>query len=207
LRLFTLHGWSFDKGVWRGTPFEKGIHLELPGHGSSKFQSSDILSLAHEIAGLLPESSSLIGWSLGASVFLLIALLHPEKVKELYLFSPTAKFSGISQNEIVVKRFLKKLRRNFEKTVYEFRELCSPSSYPIPKLEAQKSTELLESFCNLDLTEVAGEISVPVEIFVGERDSVTGIEGAYSLFRELKRARMTIIPSADHLTVLRKFSF
>jgi pimeloyl-[acyl-carrier protein] methyl ester esterase len=204
--IFTLHGWSFDRRVWEGTLFEKGTHLELPGHGESHFKSKGLLELAREIGETLPQSSVLVGWSLGSTVSLLISHLFPEKIEEIYLFSPTLKFSGISQPKVVVERFIRKLRRNFKKTVTEFRELCSNEKSHLPKLEIETSTELLIDFCHFDLTPYVRGISQPVKIFVGERDRITELEGALSLFKNLKRAELSVFPDADHLTVLGKLS-
>ncbi len=204
--IFTIHGWSFDRRVWRGTPFESGNHLELPGHGESPFKSKGLLELAREIGETLPQSSVLVGWSLGSTVSLLISYLFPEKIEEIHLFSPTLKFSGISQPKVVVERFIRRLRRNFKKTVIEFRELCSNEKSPLPNLEPETSTELLIDFCYFDLTPYVREISQPVKISVGERDIVTGLEGALSLFKNLRRAELSIFPDADHLTVLGKLS-
>ncbi len=200
--IFTLHGWSFDRRVWRGTPFEGGNHIELPGHGESPFKSTDLLELSKEIGKALPEKTVLVGWSLGATVSLLVGALYPEKVEKLILFAPTIRFSGISQPEPVVERFLKKLRRNFQKTVLEFRALCSKRELPIPELNPETATELLESFARFDLSPYLKKVEVPVEIAVGEEDSITGVKGALSVFKGLKNAKLTVYPEKDHLTVL-----
>ncbi len=200
--IYTLHGWSFDRNVWRGTTFEDGNHLELPGHGESPFKSTDLLELSEEIGKALPEKTVLVGWSLGATVSLLVGFLHPEKVEKLILFAPTVKFSGVSQPEVVIERFLKKLKRNFRKTVLEFRALCSGENFPIPELNPEIATELLESFVRFDLSPYLKRVETPVEIAVGEEDSITGIEGALSVFKGFKNVRLTVFPGKDHLTVL-----
>ena len=200
--IYTLHGWSFDSKVWRGTPFENGIHLELPGHGESPFKSTDLIDLAEEIAKKLSNGGILVGWSLGATVSLLVGSLHQEKIEGLILIAPTVRFSGVSQPEVVVERFLKKLKRNFQKAVLEFRSLCSKEKFLIPKLNPEMATELLESFARFDLSPYLKKVEVPVEIAVGEEDAITGVEGSLSVFRELKNAKLTVYPEKDHLTVL-----
>ncbi len=200
--IFTLHGWSFDRRVWRRTLFEDGIHLELPGHGESPFKSTDLLDLAEEIAEKINGRATLVGWSLGATVFLIAGALHPEKVEKLILLAPTLSFSGISQPEVVVERFLRKLRRDFWKSVKKFRTLCTGEEFPIPKLQPEVATQLLESFSRFDLSAYAEKVKFPVEILVGEEDSITGIAGALSLFKKLKKARITVYPERDHFTLL-----
>ena len=203
MKLFTLHGWSFDKGVWERTPFEKAEHLTLPGHGESFFISSDILGLSREIGEYLPEDSVLVGWSLGATLAVVTASLYPKKVKGLILFAPTLKFSGGAEPEGVVLRFLKMLKRRFLETVMEFRTLCSTEEFSLPELNERKVTQLLESFSYFDLSDFARKIKVPTKIFVGERDSVTGVVGAYRLYLVIQSSTLSVFPGKDHLTILR----
>jgi pimeloyl-[acyl-carrier protein] methyl ester esterase len=206
-KIFTLHGWSFDSSVWSLSSFKDAIHLELPGHGNSSFKSQDVISLAKEIGNVIPKSSILIGWSLGATIFSLTAFFHPEKVEKLVLFAPTPKFSGISQDEIVVKRFLRKLERDFEKSVLYFRSLCSKESYPIPSLVPEISKNLLVSFCNIDITCYLERLSVPIEIFVGEEDEITKLEGAFYLWNKVSKGKLFIFPCEDHFTIIQRKSF
>ena len=206
--IFTLHGWSFSSSVWEGTPFSSANHLELPGHGESPFLSTDLPELSAEVASLLPNGVTLVGWSLGASVALLTAALYPQKVARLVLLAPTVKFSGVSQPEAVVKRFLKRLRRNFSEGVSFFREFCSEEAPPVgEKLNPERAVRLLESFCGLDLTRYASKVKAPCFIAVGDEDRVTCLEGAYGLFRVLPKATLRVLPGADHYTLLRRLSF
>ena len=204
--IFTLHGWSFDRNVWRGTPFEGGNHIELPGHGESPFKSTDLLELSEEIGKVLTEKITLVGWSLGATVSLLVGALYPKKVERLILIAPTIRFSGVSQPEVVVERFLKKLKRNFHRTALEFRALCSKRELPLPELNPEVAAELLESFSHFDLSSYLKRVAVPVEIVVGEEDAITGVKGALSVFKGLENARLTVYPKEDHFTVLYSLS-
>ncbi|TCK04002.1 alpha/beta fold hydrolase [Phorcysia thermohydrogeniphila] len=205
MKLFTIHGWSFEPSVWEGTHFESAEHIILPGHGESFFSSSDIVELAREIGEYLPENSALVGWSLGATLAVVMASLYPDKVKELILFAPTVRFSGISQPEVVVKRFLRKLKKDFKRTVKEFRALCSKVNLPLPELDEGKVTELLESFSYFDLSNFARNLSVPAKIFVGEKDSVTGVQGALKLHLLIRSSTLSVFPEEDHLTILRRY--
>ena len=199
---YTLHGWSFSKEVWKNTPFESAVHLELPGHGESPFTSTDLLELSKEVASCLPESSTLVGWSLGATVALLVGALYPEKVKELILYAPTSLFSGLSQPEAVVKRFLKRLRRDFFDGVRFFRALCSRKELPLPKIEPEVAAELLENFCHFDARDYFKRLTQPVKIAVGEEDEITRVAGALSAFSLAPKATLTVFPKENHLTVL-----
>ncbi|WP_163328199.1 alpha/beta fold hydrolase [Desulfurobacterium thermolithotrophum] len=202
-KVFTLHGWSFDGSIWSISSFESAVHLVLPGHGISPFKSTDILNLSKEVGEFIPFGSTLIGWSLGASVAALTAVFYSQKVKELVLYAPTVSFSVVSQPEIVVKRFLRKLGKDFLGTVYYFRNLCSKERWNIPEFSREKTIELLESFTWFDLTPYIKRITLPVTIIVGEKDSVTGLKGAFEFWKITKKCILKVIPEADHLTVLK----
>ena len=201
-KVFTLHGWSFDGSIWSISPFRDAVHLTLPGHGDSPFESTDIFCLSREIGEFIPEGSTLVGWSLGASVAVMTAVSYPEKVEKLILYAPTSAFSGVSQPEVVVKRFLRKLKRDFMETVYYFRSLCSSRDWFIPTLREEKARELLESFAWLNLAPYLPKVTVPVVVFAGEEDTVTGLEGAFSLWSETKNCTLNVVPGRDHLTIL-----
>ncbi len=201
--IYTIHGWSFSPAVWKGTPFQAAEHLTLPGHGETPFRSTEVEGLAEEVGAYLSQKSTLVGWSLGASVALITTALFPSKVKELILLAPTLRFKGISQPEIVVKRFLRKLERNFQETVLEFRKLCSRKKLPPVALSEEEAFKLLKSFCSLDLSPWAEKVKCPVTIIVGGKDEVTKSEGAVELFYRLKvNVSLTFLPQEDHLTLL-----
>jgi len=199
---YTLHGWSFGKEVWKNTPFEGAVHLELPGHGESPFNSTTLLELSEEVASYLPENSTLVGWSLGATVAVLVGVLYPEKVKELILYAPTPLFTGLSQPEAVVKRFLRRLRRDFFEGVRFFRALCSKEELPLPELNPEVAVELLNDFCHFDARDYFKRLGRPVKIAVGEEDGITKVAGALSAFSLTPRATLTVFPKENHLTLL-----
>jgi len=200
--IYTLHGWSFDRAVWKNTPFEGALHLELPGHGESPFTSTTLLELSKEVASYLPENSTLVGWSLGATVALLVGALYPAKVRELILYAPTPLFSGLSQPEAVVKRFLKRLKRDFSEGVRFFRALCSKKGGSVPKINPEVAVALLEDFCYFNATGYFKKLTRPVKIVVGEEDEITKVVGAFSGFKLSNSATLTLLPQKDHLTVL-----
>ncbi|WP_456397227.1 alpha/beta fold hydrolase [Desulfurobacterium sp.] len=195
--VYTIHGWSFNKDVWVKTPFANASHLELPGHGNSLLQITDILEVAREFGKNMENGSTIVGWSMGASIAVLIATSFPEKIEKLVLYSPTPLFCGLSQSEIICKRFLKKLNRNFEATVNWFRRECGFSGiYPLPCKD--KAIGLLESYMELDLRNVLPNISVKTDIFVGLKDEVTKLSGAFSCFSLLPFSSIKIYPDKFH---------
>ncbi|SNR90209.1 alpha/beta fold hydrolase [Desulfurobacterium atlanticum] len=194
--MFTIHGWSFDKSVWRNTEFEKFHHFELPGHGESPFKETDLEKLAFEM-GEVVSGGTVVGWSIGATVALLLAFYFPAKIERLVLFSPTPSFCKVSQNPIVCKNFLRKLRRDYERTVKWFRKECRfDGDVPLP--EKEKAITLLESFMKLDISDILPKINVPVSIYVGQKDKITTLQGAFQVFRYLPKATLKVYPGKEH---------
>jgi pimeloyl-[acyl-carrier protein] methyl ester esterase len=202
--IVAIHGWSFDSSVWKRAE----LRVELPGHGASPFSSTTVVGLAQELSSFLPKTPvHLVGWSLGATVAAVFAALYPERVERLSLVAPTPKFCGLSQPLPVVRRFLKRLKRDFRGSTLYFRSLCSKAELPLPKVEPEKGRAILEDFALNDFSPYFEKVRADTEIFVGEEDSITGLEGAFKAFSLIKGAALSVFPEADHLTVLERLSF
>jgi len=67
--------------------------FDLPGHGGRDALAINTLQdWADDLAQQLPESSMLLGWSLGGQVAMRAALDHPHKIARLVLLASTPKF-------------------------------------------------------------------------------------------------------------------
>jgi len=198
--IFTIHGWSYSPAVWLNTPLRNANHLTLPGHGKTPFKSTNIEELSLEIGSLLPSDTILVGWSLGATIAYKIAENFPEKLVKLILIAPTPSFKGISQKEAVIKRFLKKLKRNFLEGTNFFRKLCGENHPDLNHLKKEKATKLLESFINFKL---ATPLKIETEILVGEEDTITGLKGAFETFK-LTKGTLKVYPRENHISILKE---
>ncbi len=203
--LYTIHGWGFSKEIWKHAGLSKAQHIELPGHGSSKYTQTDILSLSEEIAKTVPKKSTVIGWSVGATLACLIATRT--QVENLILISPTLKFLNLSQPETAIKKFLRDLKRDFRDTVLWFRKLCFNEKeidldFNLP--DKEPSIKLLESFCYFDLTPYLRLIRSRVKIVAGENDQITKIEGAFKTFELIGNCELTVKRKGDHFPLNQK---
>jgi len=197
--IYTIHGWSFNKNIWKLAGLSEALHIELPGHGNSTYKEIDLLKLSEEIAKNIEPKSKLIGWSLGATVACIIAAR--KEIGELILISPTPRFLETSQPETVIKKFLRDLKRNFKETVLEFRKLCfkrehAPIDFPIP--EEETAVKLLKSFCYFDLRPYLRLIKSKTKIIVGEADEITKISGAIETFKGISKSHLIVKPGGDH---------
>jgi len=67
--------------------------FDLPGHGGRDALADNTLQgWADDLAGQLPDSAMLLGWSLGGQVAMRAALDHPHKITRLVLLASTPKF-------------------------------------------------------------------------------------------------------------------
>ena len=90
-----LHGWGFLPGIWSDVQDQlrqRGIAapiampaLPLSGHISQ-------LTAIESLYETLPETTHLVGWSLGGELALAYALCFPERVQSLTLISSTPCF-------------------------------------------------------------------------------------------------------------------
>ena len=111
---------------------------------------------------------------------------------------------ALSQPEVVVKRFLKKLNNNFFSGVTYFRQICGANLNNVQLLKEEKARELLKSYVHFSLNPYVKNFPVKTAIAVGEKDNVTGLIGAYKLFNEMNNSKLIIYPEEDHFSILRR---
>jgi len=83
-----IHGWAFSSKVFEGL---RGIKPDLPAHGSNAKSYTSLRDVVTEIALSLPSRHDVVGWSLGGSIALLLALHFPSKVRRLFLIGTSEK--------------------------------------------------------------------------------------------------------------------
>ena len=96
--LALVHGWGMNARVFDAlvelleADFDVRA-LDLPGHGGrDAFAENTLQSWADDLAQQLPDTATLLGWSLGGQVAMRAALDHPHKIARLVLLASTPKF-------------------------------------------------------------------------------------------------------------------
>jgi len=96
--LALLHGWGMNGRMFDAladllaADFEVRA-LDLPGHGGRAALAVNTLQAwADDLAQQLPDSATLLGWSLGGQVAMRAALDHPHKIGRLILLASTPRF-------------------------------------------------------------------------------------------------------------------
>ena len=103
-RALLLHGFGGDAQTWAAFAPQlarRGLAVsapDLPGHGATAHDASDLADLAEPLAGLLAEGepAELIGHSLGAAVAVTLARRYPQHVARLTLLAPAGVGAAIN---------------------------------------------------------------------------------------------------------------
>ena len=196
-----LHGWGFSKEIWKEFfDLENSAFLDLPFHGESKFNGKNeiLKKFSEEIYRKIEnekEPVNLIGWSLGATVSILVALKKPENLQKMVLvgFSPKFKDENLGHSPIAVKAFMISLKKDFEKTVINFRKTAAGKVFEnIPLPEKIGSTALLKEFIDLDLTEVLKDIDIETIFIHGKNDKITNYKGSVFSAEKVKNSKLVL---------------
>ncbi len=205
-----LHGWGFSKEIWEEFfDLKNSTFLDLPFHGESKFNGKNeiLKKFSEEIYRKIEnekEPVNLIGWSLGATVSILVALKKPENLQKMVLvgFSPKFKDENSGHSPIAVKAFMISLKKDFEKTVINFRKTAAGKVFEnIPLPEKIGSTALLKEFIDLDLTEVLKDIDIETIFIHGKNDKITNYKGSVFSAEKVKNSKL-VLTDGNHAPFL-----
>jgi pimeloyl-[acyl-carrier protein] methyl ester esterase len=129
-----------------------------------------------------------VGWSMGGTLALLLALLFPSKVKALLLIGATACFPCLWDRKNL-KGFLLRLRKEKEEFLKEFRERAYPKPFDA-KVELEGALELLEDYFSTDLRSYIPHINRPILLLHGTEDPIVPLRGALELYNLSRRAKL-----------------
>ena len=212
MKYLFIHGWSFSKDIWRNFySVENSIYIDLPFHnGNINYKKENILeNFSLEVAQLikdLKDDICIIGWSLGATVSVLTGLIKPKNLKKLVLvgFSPKFKDEKLGHSPKNIKAFILQLRKDFIKTVYQFRKTAVDNKFlDIPLPEKNGSIKLLKEFIDLDLTESIGNLDIETILIHGKKDKIINFEGSIFANNFIKNSKLILVED-NHAPFLNK---
>ncbi len=225
--LLMLHGWGMHGGVWKGVCEKLAQHfclhlVDLPGMGQSAPCAPYTLShLATLLAEQLPVSAAVCGWSLGGQLAMQLALDYPERLSGLILVGSTPcfvnsqdwqhgmdgkVFSAFAAQVAVdyhsgMDRFLSLQAFGGEASRQQMRELRAQfAARPAP--DQQVLQQALSILLQTDLRDRVRQLSLPLAIIHGDRDTLAPVAAARWMAEQLPEARLTVIPGASHAPFL-----
>jgi pimeloyl-ACP methyl ester carboxylesterase len=179
------------------------ILIDSRGHGRStrdqrpftyKRMAADVLEI---LKTLLIQRASLVGWSDGAVIALMIAHHYPERVNGVFFFACNMDPSGA----IEMTDFPPTVQRCFARHQKDYVQLSSTPEKFESFVEAVG--EMQRTQPNYSADDLAN-IHVPVQIILGEHDEFIKREHAQYLADSIPNARFLEMPGVSHFAPLQE---
>ena len=196
--LVLLHGWGFSSEIFQSLVerYKQSYRItviDLPGHGKSSDVDGGIDDWCAEIIKLIPDKSTLLGWSLGGLLSIYIA--SKVTIEHLVLVAATPNLVNknnwkIGMKNEVFHQFASNLKSDSTKNLKRFVNLQSKNKTQVKQLyEAIQKYPPSESalsigldiLLNSDLREIYKSINIPKSAILGTLDTIVPdtIEGWY----------------------------
>ncbi len=225
-----IHGWAGGLNIWQQQIdfFSKGfltIALDLPGHGKSSWQESNVKQIAFDIALILDririEKATIIAVSFGGLIAIQFAYAFPDRVKRLILVDTAAKFLSCQHrgclDEAQIDKLYSLLDKDYVGAILMFaRSLFTPEERAM--LTFKKGWQLLTHNMGLpnksalrkflkiikeeDLQGVLPQIESEALVVAGQNDYICCPAKAHALQKGLAHAGVCIIEKCGHLPFL-----
>ena len=191
--LVLLHGWAFNSDIFQNLVDKYKANyrvtvIDLPGHGRSNDIDGDIESWCNEIIKLIPEKSTLVGWSLGG--LLSTYLASKIDLKKLILIAATPCLVNNESwnygiNTEIFNQFAINLKNDSTKSLKRFVSLQSKDKSQLQELykSIQKYPASmsalnngLEIIINSDLRDNYEKLTVPKAVILGSLDTLVPVK-------------------------------
>ena len=195
MKTFVLNGWSASEQAWDLCTFPR----------DRVFSYVDQLEGLPEKAVEAEDGVVLVGWSMGGSAALRLAVSYPEKVKGLVLVAATARmmkddgWAGMSERRLAALEIGLKMTRG-----EGFFGIPDDKPNPYMLDEDRNLARGLDYLRETDLRAALGELKAsgrlkcPVAIFHSERDGIVRPENAAFLKSIFPQASVTMVPGSEH---------
>lgn len=190
------------------------LAVDLPGHGKSEEQDSEILvktysdMVAEFISKTCPEKAVIVGHSMGGAIALLNVIEHPENLKAAVIVSSGAKLG-------VLPSIREGLKARFEETVKAVvgpRQFSSKTNLDtirfvtneILKCDSRVAAADYDACNSFDVRQKLRTINLPVLIVAGEEDKMAPVPWSSYLKENIPKSKLVLIRDASHLPMLER---
>lgn len=204
--LILLHGGLANSAYWgRQVPVLARTHrvilIDSRGHGRSSRDSRDYTYelMASDVVGVMDalkiERASVVGWSDGAIIGLVLAMKYPQRLNRVFAFAANMDPTGVKPDMLQTETF-----GGFAKRGRGEYEAISPTPGGYDAFEAaiQKMWDTEPNYTAADLA----KITTPVAIVDGDHDEAIKREHTEYLARSIPGARLIILPGLSHFAML-----
>jgi pimeloyl-ACP methyl ester carboxylesterase len=143
---------------------------------------------------VLPDGASLVGWSDGAVVALLVALRRPDLVHRMVLIGQYYNMAGRVPDSDIDALLRSPEAMNFLRHEYDQVSPDGPDHFPVVY---EKTIRMLETEPDLDLGDL-NATDVPTLVLQGDRDEVT-LDHSLAVVDALRNARLAVLPGTHLL--------
>lgn len=197
-----LHGgfvssdeWGFEVPLLSKT--HKVIVVDSRGHGRStlglepltyNLMSADVLQLMDQ---LNVKKASIVGWSDGGIIGMILAIKHPERIDKLFTYGSNYNLSGYKDEPSDTssgKRFMAKAAANYRKLS------STPDDFGKLKTVLGKMYSSEPNLSPADLK----TIKVPTVIACGQYEQFIKAEHFKELSKLIPLAKLVVIPNVSH---------
>ena len=201
-----LHGGLANSAYWGlQVPVLAKTHrvilIDSRGHGRSsrdgraytyELMASDVVGV---MDALKVERASVVGWSDGAIIGLVMAMKYPERLNRVFAFAANMDPTGVKPDMLQTETFGGFARRGRA----EYDAISpTPGGYDAFEAAIQKMWDTEPNYTAADL----GKITTPVAIVDGDHDEAIKREHTEYLARSIPGARLIILPGLSHFAML-----
>ena len=215
LQLFWAHGWGQDHRAFlpMATALQAmGSHtlFDFPGFGQSPrpaqdWGTADYADAAAAFLASLPRGRRIwIGHSFGCRVGLQLAARHPQLIDGLFLIAA----AGLPRPRTLAQQVQIKTRLwtfKLLKALPRFGIDTSAAREKFGSADYRNAGEMRPIFVEVvreNLTEVARQVRVPVQLVYGALDDDTPPAIGEMFAARIPKAELTVLPRFDHYTIL-----
>ena len=170
---------------------------------------------------LIPNNTTLLGWSLGGQIAIAYQRKFPRKIKHLILVSSTPCFINKKEwnygvEKEIFEKFSSQLLVNWKKTMHQFfllqlygvpniRKVAAKFEGTILSLDQPDPSALsagLELLLDTDYRKILKNINVKTLIISGDKDRLTSLESSKYMDDIIPNSSLKIFPGAGHIPFL-----
>ena len=205
-KLAFVSGWGFSAEVFLETAkCIDNTTVDLISLGSLSGNFAD--SLARQLGS--GSYDAVIGWSMGGTVLLEVALNFPDLIKKLILISSTACF--VSSPEYTygkplseIRKLKKQVNANSATALSDFSKLVSPDNNIKSFFDCRRLIDGLEYLESTNLLSRLSEVTIPVLGVHGEDDQIIPWQAGDTIAKALKYGSFVLFKNSSHALCIEK---
>ena len=177
--------------------------LDFAGHGGTPFQQEtfSIEDFAQQVLAFLKEQQlkqvHIFGYSMGGYVALYLASQHPDRIKSIFTLATKFAWSA----EAAAKEVKLLNPGKVKEKVPQFAATLAQRHAPQPWERVMEQTALMMLRLGeqpLLTATTLSQIQQPVQVAVGDQDTMVTLQETAEAFRSLPDARLLVLPATPH---------